>query len=135
MTGRRSSVPLHQQFLRYCVVGAIGTCTHFGITIALVEWARVQPTAASIVGFVAAFVVSYVLNRNWVFGASARPWISFFRYSVVCLTGLFLNTSIMVVTVEWLRWYYLWGLAVVVAVVPVTNFALNRRWAFPVTPN
>ena len=135
MTGRRNSVTLREQFLRYCVVGGIGTCTHFGITIALVEWARVQPTTASVAGFIAAFVISYLLNRAWVFGASARGWLSFVRYSVVCMVGLVLNTSIMMVTVDWLRWYYLWGLAVVVAVVPITNFALNRFWAFPVAPN
>src|SRR5215831_18521580 len=132
MSDSRSSVGLAEQFVRYCIVAGIATCTHFGITIALVEWAGGRPTVASIIGFIAAFVVSYVLNRSWVFAASARSWLSFVRYSVVCLSGLFLNTSIMVVTVDWLRWYYLWGLAVVVAVVPVTNFALNRLWAFPV---
>ena len=132
MIDRPGSLGIAEQFLRYCVVGAIGTLVHFGITIAMVEWARTRPTAASIAGFVAAFVVSYVLNRSWVFAASARSWLSFARYSVVCFTGLALNTSIMVITVDWLRWYYLWGLAIVVAVVPVTNFALNRLWAFRV---
>ena len=132
MIDRRNSIKLPEQFFRYCVVGGIGTCLHFGITIALVEGAGASPTAASVVGFGAAFVSSYLLNRFWVFGPSARPWISFVRYSVVCLSGLILNTSIMALTVDWLRWYYLWGLAVVVAVVPVTNFALNRLWAFPV---
>ena len=132
MTDSRNNIALPEQFFRYCVVGGIGTCLHFGITIALVEGLRAPPTAASAVGFVAAFVSSYLLNRFWVFGPSARPWVSFVRYSVVCLCGLILNTSIMALTVDWLRWYYLWGLAVVVAVVPVTNFALNRLWAFPV---
>jgi len=41
----------------------------------------------------------------------------------------------MTITVDWLHWYYLWGLALVVAVVPATNFALNRLWAFPVAQN
>ena len=135
MTERRNSITLPKQFVRYCIVGGIGTRLHFGITIALVEGARAQPTAASVVGFAAAFVSSYLLNRFWVFGPSARPWVSFVRYSVVCLVGLFLNTAIMTITVDWLHWYYLWGLALVVAVVPVTNFALNRLWAFPVAQN
>jgi putative flippase GtrA len=135
MTERRSNIALPEQFFRYCVVGGIGTALHFGITIALVEGAGSPPTAASVVGFAAAFVSSYLLNRFWVFGPSARPWVSFVRYSIVCLSGLFLNTAIMTVTVDWLRWYYLWGLALVVAVVPVTNFALNRLWAFPVAQN
>ena len=135
MTDSRNSVGIAEQFFRYCIVGGIGTCMHFGITIALVEWAGMRPTIASIVGFIAAFVVSYALNRNWVFAASARSWLSFVRYSIVCLTGLGLNTSIMVVTVDWLRWYYVWGLAVVVAVVPVANFTLNRLWAFPIAQN
>ena len=132
MTGKRNNITLPEQFFRYCVVGGIGTCLHFGITIALVEGAGAPPTAASVVGFVAAFVSSYLFNRFWVFGPSARAWVSFVRYSLVCVCGLILNTAIMALTVDWLHWYYLWGLAVVVAVVPVTNFALNRLWAFPV---
>ena len=135
MSERRSNITLPEQFFRYCIVGGIGTALHFGITIALVEGARSPPTAASVAGFGAAFVSSYLLNRLWVFGPSARPWLSFVRYSVVCLVGLFLNTAIMTITVDWLHWYYLWGLGLVVAVVPVTNFALNRLWAFPVAQN
>jgi len=130
MTASRRNPTLPEQFFRYCVVGGIGTALHFGITIALVEGAGAHPTAASIAGFAAAFASSYLLNRLWVFGPGAKPWLSFFRYSVVCLAGLFLNTAIMTITVDWLHWYYLWGLALVVAVVPVTNFALNRLWAF-----
>ena len=131
MTERQNKVTLPRQFFRYCIVGGIGTCLHFGITIALVEGAGSQPTPASVAGFAAAFVTSYLLNRFWVFGPSPRPWVSLFRYSLVCLCGLALNVSIMALTVDWLRWHYLLGLAIVVLVVPITNFTLNRLWAFP----
>ena len=130
MIERQNNVPLPEQFFRYCVVGGIGTCLHFGITIALVEAAGAQPTAASVAGFAAAFVSSYLLNRFWVFEPSPRPWVSLARYAVVCLCGLVLNVSIMTLAVDWLQWHYLMGLAIVVLVVPITNFTLNRLWAF-----
>jgi putative flippase GtrA len=80
-------------------------------------------------------VSSYLFNRFWVFGASPRPWIALARYAVVCLCGLVLNVSIMALTVDWLHWRYLVGLGIVVLVVPVTNFTLNRLWAFPDSRN
>ena len=89
MTDGRSDITLSEQFLRYCIVGGIGTCLHFGLTIALVEGAGSPPTAASVVGFAAAFVSSYLLNRLWVFGPGARPWVSFARYALVVFRRAF----------------------------------------------
>jgi len=125
-----SALPRFTRFARYCVVGGLGTLLHFGATIALVEGAHVAPVPASIAGFLLALAVSFVLNRSWVFRSTAQPLQSGMKYTVVSVTGLALNTLIMTAITVWLGWNYLWGLALVVAVVPMTNYTLNRRWAF-----
>lgn len=125
-----SALPPLTRFARYCAVGGLGTLLHFGATIALVEGAHVAPVPASVAGFLLALAVSFVLNRSWVFRSTAQPLQSGVKYAVVSVAGLALNTLLMTAITVWLGWSYLWGLALVVAVVPITNYTLNRRWAF-----
>lgn len=122
------------QFVRYGAVGALGTALHFGAAIMLVEGAGANPVAASGAGFMVAFVVQYLLNRTWVFASRVGPWRGLARYAVVCATGLAISLVLMHAATAWLHLDYLWGLAAVVAVVPVTNFTLNRLWTFSGPP-
>jgi putative flippase GtrA len=118
------------QFARYGAVGVVGTGAHVGTTAALVETLGTPPVAASVVGFCFALLLSFVLNARWVFTGSRRGVSSLARYCVVSLLGLGLNVAIMAVTTEVLSLHYFVGLAAGIAIVPVVNFTLNRRWSF-----
>jgi putative flippase GtrA len=116
--------------VRYVVVGILGTLAHFTTTVALVEGLSVDPVVATVLGFIVALVLSFVLVRGWVFGSSAAVARTFPRYVMVSVAGLLLNALIMHVTVDVVRVSYLWGLCAVVLVVPAFNFTLNRTWTF-----
>ena len=118
------------RFLRYCVVGGIGTIVHFGLTIALVEALGAGPVVATAVGFVGALLVSFALNRRFVFAFAGPVAPSLARYVVVSLTGFALNVAIMAGVVDVLRADYRWGLALVVLIIPLVNFTMNARWTF-----
>lgn len=119
-----------RQFVRYGVVGVLGTVLHFGITILLVDGAGVDPVPASALGFLVAFAVQYVLNRAWVFESGVGAWRGLARYAAVCALGLLLSVALMYTATVVLGLRYLWGLVAIVAVVPLTNFTLNRLWTF-----
>ncbi len=119
-----------RQFLKYGAVGALGTALHFGLTVLLVDGAGARPVPASGAGFLVAFVVQYLLNRAWVFQSGVSPWRGLARYGVVCGAGLLLSTALMYAATGVLGLRYLWGLVATVAVVPLTNFTLNRLWTF-----
>jgi putative flippase GtrA len=116
--------------IRYGLVGLLGTALHFGSVIALVEGAGLDPVPASALGFVLVLVVSYILNRTWTFRARSGGRRQFAVYSAVSLLGLGLNSAIMFITVHLLQWDYLYGQGLVVAVVPASNYLLNRAWTF-----
>jgi len=118
------------RFVRYCVVGVIGTIVHFATTIALVEIGRLDPVVASVIGFVAALLVSFVLNRQWTFASQAAVSTSLARYVAVSVFGFLLNIAIMAAVTKWLNLSYLIGLALVVLIIPAVNFTLNARWTF-----
>ena len=64
---------LARSFVRFAVVGAIATAIHAAVFAALIETTRIDPVAATVVAFAAAFGAGFVLNRRWTFGSRAAP--------------------------------------------------------------
>ena len=118
------------QFIRFGLVGIIATLCHMGTLIILVEIFKYIPLLASTIGFILAVLVSYILNYRFTFMVSGSHAMFFPRYLIVCITGLTINTSIMYVTVNVLNWWYIIGQISTLAIVPVTNFTLNKFWTF-----
>jgi putative flippase GtrA len=52
------------------------------------------------------------------------------RYTAVSVLGFVLNVAIMAIVTRVLALDYRIGLALVVLIIPVTNFTLNARWTF-----
>ncbi|TGE37840.1 GtrA family protein [Desulfosporosinus fructosivorans] len=116
--------------IRYGLVGLLGTILHFSSLIALVELAHLDPVVGSAAGFLLVLLISYYLNRNWTFRAKNGGKRQFCYYTMVSLIGLGLNSAIMFIVVHLLHWSYLYAQCLVVMVVPVSNFIMNRRWTF-----
>lgn len=123
---------LARQLVRYLVVGGLGTAVHLALLAFCVEALRLDPVFGAVIGFVGALLVSYGLNRHWTFRlhGTGRPW----RYAVVSLGGLMLNTALMYTLVKRFGWPYLPAQLSVVLIVPLSNFLLNRYWAFAPEP-
>ena len=119
-----------RRFLRYCAVGGLGTVVHFGTTMLLVEALRIDAIVATVIGFLCALAVSFVLNRSWVFASTVAVAPGLARYSVVSGLGFVLNVTIMALVTRVLGLDYRIGLALVVLIIPITNFTLNARWTF-----
>ncbi len=116
--------------IRYGLVGLLGTLLHFTCVILFVEAVRLDPVLGSGLGFLLVLVVSYILNRTWTFRSKSKGARQFIIYTLVSLSGLGLNSVIMFVSVHILHWNYLYGQGMVVAVVPASNYILNRFWTF-----
>jgi putative flippase GtrA len=121
---------LARSFVRFAVVGAIATAIHAAVFAALIETTRIDPVAATVVAFAAAFVAGFVLNRRWTFGSRAAPAAQLPRYLASQLAGLALSAAIMHVAVHLQRWSPYAGLALSIALVPPVTFALSRWWVF-----
>lgn len=81
-------------------------------------------------GFLVSLALSYVLNRHWTF-RTGRPGLhSAWRYALVCLGGLCVNTGLMVALVQALQWRYWVAQLSIIFIVPLSNFLLSRHWAF-----
>lgn len=121
---------LARQFTRYLAVGGLGTATHLAILAIAVELFKQSPIVGAIAGFIGALSISYILNHQWAFESQRAHTNSLWRYVVVSLGGLALNTGMMMTLVHYFHWWYFTAQLSVIMIVPISNFLLNRYWTF-----
>jgi len=136
-----------RRFAKFATVGAMGFVTQFILVNLLVQFGGVNETLANAIGFVAAVVQNFFLNRRWTFPESrardaGRQLAQFFIVSIV---GFFLNMAVFT-TVHYLlepMWMslianpriahavsYNVAMCVAVGVVFFWNFTANRMWTY-----
>ena len=71
-----------------------------------------------------------VFSKDGVFHPTLPHRRSAPRFAVVALSSLALNTALMAVAVDWLRWPYLPAQVLTTSLVLASNFAFSRLWAF-----
>ncbi len=126
----RILTPLTTSLTRYVMAGILSTAVYFGLVITLVELFHRDPVVSSVLGFVITIVLSYFLNRQWVFVSARSHTFAFPSFVLATFISLSLNASIMHVTVHVMRWWYVVGLLITTAIVPPINFAMNYFWCF-----
>jgi putative flippase GtrA len=124
------------RLFRYAVAGGLSALTHLGVLAFLVEAMSVRPVVASAIGFLLSILVSYTLQRSWVFDSSTPMWVSLPRFLAVIAVGFALNAAVMIAGTEVLDLHYLWPQTLVFFLVPLSNYSLNTLWTFraPTSP-
>ncbi len=131
----------HATFLRYAVVGALGTFVDMGTLALLTEMSGIDPQTSSLFpffvtcAFVAAVVNNYILNRLWTFKSNDKNVAAqFFRFLLVSIGGFIFTLALMWMMVSGLEIQYLIAKALTSLMVLIWNFALNKLWAFRSPP-
>lgn len=97
------------KFIKFCCVGTIGATIHFATLFLLVEKVHLRPIISSNIGFFLVVIVSYILNSIWTFRVDNKNNKRFFRYVIVNLIGLTINTLVMHIAVDELGLFYIIG--------------------------
>lgn len=121
---------LLRQFTKFTGVGFISAIGHYGLLIALVQGAGVEPVTASAAGALLGAWINYTLNYRYTFRSSTRHRESVTRFAVVAVVGLLLNTLFMWLGVDVMRAHYLLSQVVTTGLVLVWSFGANRYWTF-----
>jgi putative flippase GtrA len=118
------------RLVRYGVTGGCSTLTHIGVLFVLVEATHTWPVAASAAGFVASIVVSYTLQRYWVFRSSQGHVAAGLKFLAVTAVAFGVNTATLWLGTEALRLPYQGVQLAALVLIPVVNYALNASWTF-----
>jgi len=118
------------QFLKFALVGGVATATHVLAALILFYISGLGAFSANLMGFVSAWLVSYGGNRYWTFVASGPHRVTAPKFLLVSIVGLLLNMAIIYLACDVMNLPFWLGLAIVVAVVPILQFAASRYWVF-----
>ncbi|MBS7697815.1 MULTISPECIES: GtrA family protein [unclassified Chelatococcus] len=130
----RHAADLSRQVGSFVVVGLLAAVAHFGTLIGLVEHFGLPPVPATLIGFIAGGIVSYILNRSMTF-ASRRPHReASWRFAVVASGGFGLTFALMYVFIHQFALPYLPAQVVTTGIVLVWNFLGNKLWTFGAGP-
>lgn len=115
---------------RYLVTGCLSTLAHVGTLTLLVETGLSAPVLASAVGFALSIVVSYTLQKSWVFGSQGRHRATLPRFLLATVVALLLNTTVLTIGTELASVHYLVAQAVALVLIPMSNYLINASWTF-----
>jgi len=133
--------PRHEpeRFLRFALVGGVGTFVDFGLLFLFHEVIGLPLLAANSLSYLAGVANNFTLNRLWTYpDAQHRAiWEQFAKFLAVSTVGLVLNNWLVLLLAEPLgalpnlsQTGYLAAKVLATAVVFVWNFSANRFWTF-----
>ena len=120
----------NRQFLLYCVIGGCGTGLTLLTYAVLVQHFRMGYQAANAIGYAAGTVLSFVLNARYNFRTEDRPLQRFAVFLVVALLGWAAAAGLLWLLVGRLIWNALFAYLVVIFVVVLLQYNLNRLLSF-----
>lgn len=119
------------KFLKFGVVGFSGTLIDFGLTYLFKEVFKVKKFIANAIGFCVAATTNYILNRIWTWNStSTEVGVEYIKFFGVSLIGLGLNTLILYVLHEKLKWNFYVSKVGATVVVMIWNFLANNYFTF-----
>jgi len=117
------------QLARFGVVGITAMAVHWIVVIAIVPLG-LTPLIANVIGFAAAFNVSYFGHRTWTFDSALAHATTLGRFLAVAIASFILNEVLYALLLHHTTLDYRSALLIVLLAVAVLTFVLSRFWAF-----
>ena len=116
--------------MKFLSVGAVATAIQYVIFIALIEFFSVEIVIASASGYAISSILNYFLNYHFTFTSNAKHHVAVFKFTIVVIIGLTLNSFIMYVLVNLFSSYYLLAQLITTGAVLVFNFLIHKYWTY-----
>ena len=126
----RFTDPLVVKLFKFIVVGGSTTLLYVLLVVVGVEWAAMKPILAITISYSIIFIISFVLNKIWVFDSVDAWKTSLIKFVLVSFSGFILNLAITYFMVNILSCWYVFALLTTVVVIPFYTFFLNNLWTF-----
>ena len=121
---------LARQLVAFFWVGIVAAIVHFGLLVGLVEAGLARPVPATLAGYVAGGVVSYLLNRRHTYASDRPHQEAGWRFAVVAIVGFGLTWALMALLVDRFALPYLPAQVATTGIVLVWSFIAHKYWSF-----
>jgi len=121
----------HKLIVKYLIAGFLSTLTHLLVLHFVHTVFYLNIIASTTVAFIAAFLVSFSLQKFWTFRNLSRKYLQqIYLYLSIGIFNLFVNGLLMEITVNWWAWHYLWAQIATSALIAVSSFILYKFIVF-----
>ncbi len=123
-----------RQFVAFFGVGLVAAVVHYGLLVSLVEGYGLDPVQATLAGYVAGGLVSYLMNRRMTYGSDRPHREAGWRFAVVALVGFGLTWLAMAALVRGGGLPYLPAQIATTGIVLVWSFLAHKFFTFREPP-
>jgi len=100
----------YKSFIKYSIVGVSGTFVDVAVLFVLIEYCALPLLVATTISFIASVINNFVWNKIWTFRSTSSNYRKLFiKFLLVACGGLILTNASMLLLVEILGVYYIYG--------------------------
>lgn len=119
------------QFIKYVVVGFLGTALDFSLLYILVEFGHLWYFSAAFISISIVLWISFSLNKYWTFkNYEKKYFVQLGKYLLSHLLALGLSLSILAILVEIFQFWYILAKFFATVVAAITNFLMVKKYIF-----
>lgn len=120
-----------KQFLKYVLIGILGTSLDFLLLYVLVEEGHTHYVLSAIISASLVIWLSFTLNKYWTFENREKDYLrQFFKYLASHSIGYLINLMILVILVEGFGLWYIFAKVFATAAALIWNFLVTKKWVF-----
>jgi len=120
------------QFVRFAVVGVVSNALGFCWYL-LLTWLGVGPKAAMSLLFLLGTLQTFWFNKRWSFKYSGTDRLVLLRYLATYGLGYLFNLIMLILLVDYAHYSHAPVQAIMIAVVAIMMFLLQKFWVFAPT--
>jgi len=117
------------QVIRFGVVGLTSNLVLYLVYLGLTG-SGVGPKLAMSLLWVVGVLQTFVFNKKWTFSHHGHLSATFLRYISLYAVGYLINLGVLIVLVDQLGYSHQWVQGVMVLVIAVLLFVMQRAWVF-----
>jgi putative flippase GtrA len=122
------------KFIKFCVVGGLGTLLNLFILFAAVEMFGLWYIYGATLSFVIVITFNFSLNKIWTFKNKERGTVvvtgQYLTYVVIGGIGMAINIATLFILVEFFHFWYLLAELIAILVATLWNFQGTRYLVF-----
>jgi len=121
-----------KEFVKFGVVGGIGTLINIAILYLLTEKVGVYYLISAIFSFLVAMSSNFILNKIWTFKENIKIGIGkkYLQFGLVSVSALLVNLFFLYIFTEVLGIYYIISQILAIGIALIINFIGNKVWTF-----
>jgi len=124
-------LPTGMRIARFIITGALAAAVNLGVLYSVTVYGHLWYLYSAVLGFIVAFIVSFLLSKFWTFGNRARAGTErqLILHLLVALGNLVINTILVYLFVEGFDLWYMLAQAVAAVLIAIESY-FSYRWIY-----